>query len=117
MPFALLPSLLVGLLSLALLGGGGYLLWAWYVGAVVGTDYLVASLAMLLWTFAGRRVVLALFRRPGPDEPGETRPEAVARLPRPDGTELHVETYGPAGAPPIVFTHGAGANSTSWHYA
>ena len=30
MPFALLPTLVLGLLSLGLLGGGGYLLWAWY---------------------------------------------------------------------------------------
>ena len=117
MPFALLPTLLLGLLSLALLGGGGYLLWAWYVGAVVGTGYLVASLAMLLWSYAGRWVILLLFRRAGPDEPGETRPDSVVRLPRPDGSELQVELYGPPEAPPLVFTHGAGSNSTSWYYA
>lgn len=117
MPFALLPTLLLGLLSLVLLGGGGYLLWAWSVGAVVGTGYLVAGLAMLLWTVVGRWVILALFRRPGPDEPKAIRPDSVARLPRPDGTELHVETYGPPDAPPIIFTHGAGSNSTSWYYA
>jgi hypothetical protein len=32
-PFPLLFTWLVGLLSLAVLGGGLYLLWAWYVGA------------------------------------------------------------------------------------
>jgi len=36
-PFPLLFTLLVGLLSTAVLGGGLYLLWAWYVGIVVGT--------------------------------------------------------------------------------
>ena len=117
MPFTLLPTLLLGLLSLVLLGGGGYLLWAWYVGAVVGTGYLAASLAMLLWSFAGRWVILLLFRRPGPDEPKAARSDSVIRLPRPDGTELHVETYGPPDAPPIIFTHGAGSNSTAWYYA
>jgi pimeloyl-ACP methyl ester carboxylesterase len=117
MPFALLPTLLLGLLSLALLGGAGYLLWAWYVGAVVGTGYLAASLAMILWTFLGRWVVLSLLRGPGPDEPGALPSDSVVRLPRPDGTELHVEIYGPPDAPPIVLTHGAGANSTSWYYA
>ena len=117
MPFALLPNLLLGLLSLALLGGGGYLLWAWFVGAVVGTGYLVASLAMLLWTVVGRWVILALFRRPGADEPKATRPDSAVRLSRPDGTELQVEMYGPPDAPPIVFTHGAASDSTSWYYA
>jgi pimeloyl-ACP methyl ester carboxylesterase len=117
MPFALLPTILLGLLSLALLGGGLYLLWAWYVGMVVGTSYLVASLAMLLWSLAGRWVVLLLFRRPGPDEPGETPPDAILRVSRPDGSELQVESYGSPEAPPIIFTHGAGANSTEWYYA
>ena len=32
-PFPLLFTWLVGLFSLAVLGGGLYLLWAWYVGA------------------------------------------------------------------------------------
>jgi pimeloyl-ACP methyl ester carboxylesterase len=39
------------------------------------------------------------------------------RLPRPDGTTLYVERYGPAEAPALVLTHGAGANRTSWYYA
>ena len=33
---------------------------------------------------------------------------------RPDGSELRVECYGPPDAPPIVWTHGWGANSTEW---
>ena len=40
MPFGLPFLWLLGLLSLAILGGGLYLLWAWYVGVVVGTGYL-----------------------------------------------------------------------------
>ncbi len=39
-PFALLFTWLIGLLSLAVVGGGLYLLWAWYSGVVVGTGYL-----------------------------------------------------------------------------
>ncbi len=35
---------------------------------------------------------------------------------RPDGSVLRVECYGPVDAPPIVFTHGWGANSTEWFY-
>jgi len=42
-PFPLLFTWLVGLLSLVVLGGGVYLLWAWYVGVLVGTGYLVAG--------------------------------------------------------------------------
>jgi pimeloyl-ACP methyl ester carboxylesterase len=116
LPFALPIAWLLNLLSLALLAGGLYLLWAWYVGVLVGTVYLVAGLIMVLWIFAGRWIVL-LFRRPGPDEPSGTREGAVQRLPRPDGTELHVELYGPPDGPPLLLTHGWGTNSTEWYYA
>src|SRR5919199_811214 len=115
-PFPLLFTWLVGLLSLALLGGGVYLLWAWYVGALVGTGYLVGGVVMTLWSLVGRWVVLAFHPR-GPDEPHTLQPESEVRLPRPDGTTLHVERYGPADAPAVVLTHGAGANRTSWYYA
>ncbi|MCA1647044.1 MAG: alpha/beta hydrolase [Chloroflexi bacterium] len=115
-PFPLLFTFLVGLLSLAVLGGGLYLLWAWYVGVVVGTVYLVLGLAMMLWTFLGRLIVL-LFHPGGPDEPHTLEPESEVRLLRPDGTSLYLERYGPQDAPTIIFTHGAGANRTSWYYA
>jgi pimeloyl-ACP methyl ester carboxylesterase len=115
-PLSLLFTWLLALLSLALLGAGVYLLWAWAVGVVVGTAWLVAGLAMILWTFIGRWVVL-LLRRPGPDEPGVVPPEAVLRLERPDGTALSVATYGPPDAPALVLTHGAGTDATSWYYA
>ena len=48
---------------------------------------------------------------PRPDRTGE-----VHTVRRPDGSELRVECYGPADAPPIVMTHGWGANSTEWFY-
>src|SRR5919202_3918578 len=115
-PFPLLFTWLVGLLSLALLGGGVYLLCAWYVGALVGTGDLVGGLAMTLWSLVGRWVVLAFHPR-GSGEPHTLRPESEVRLPRPDGTSLYVERYGSADAPAVVLTHGAGANRTSWSYA
>jgi pimeloyl-ACP methyl ester carboxylesterase len=115
-PLPLLFAWLVGLLSLALLVGGAYLVWAWYVGVVVGTAWLVGGLAMLLWTFVGRWVVL-LFRRRGRAEPGSVSPESIVRLERPDGTVLSVATYGPPDAPALVLTHGAGTDATSWYYA
>jgi pimeloyl-ACP methyl ester carboxylesterase len=40
----------------------------------------------------------------------------VSRLGRPDGSELRVECYNREDAPPIILTHGWGANSTEWDY-
>lgn len=116
MPFAL-PMWLFGLLAFGLLGGGGYLLYEWAIGALVGTAYLVSSLLMLAVSFFGRPTVLFLFRRPGRDEPTFTRGGERRTVRRPDGTELRVELYGPVGAPVLLMTHGWGTNSTLWYYA
>jgi pimeloyl-ACP methyl ester carboxylesterase len=107
----------VGLLSLALLGSGAYLIWLWYVGAVVGAGYLAAGCASVIWTFAGRWIVLTLWRRPGADEPDGTRTDAFETIRRPDGSELRVEFYGRPDGPTIVLTHGWGTTSTEWYYA
>jgi pimeloyl-ACP methyl ester carboxylesterase len=114
-PFALLFTWLTGLLSLAVVGGGLYLLWAWYFGVLVGSGYLAAGLLLTLWSVAGRWIVL-LFHPAGPDEPHTLEPDAFVLLERPDGTTLYVEKYGPPDAPAIILTHGAGANRTSWYY-
>jgi pimeloyl-ACP methyl ester carboxylesterase len=114
-PFPLLFTWLVGLLSMAVLGGGLYLVWAWYVGALVGTVYLVFGLVMTVLSLTGRWIVLVFHPR-GSDEPHTLQPESQVRLHRPDGTSLFVERYGPPDAPAIVLTHGAGANRTSWYY-
>jgi len=109
-------SLLLGLLSFAVLGGGIYLIWAWFAGVVVGTAYLVGGLAMFAFTFLGRPLVLMLRRR-GYDEPEMTREgSSFESIPRADGSELHVELYGPEDAPPIVLTHGWGVDSRVWYY-
>ena len=114
-PFALLFTWLIGLLSLAVVGGGLYLLWARYFGVLVGSGYLAAGLLLTLWSVAGRWIVL-LFHPAGPDEPHTLEPDAFVLLERPDGTTLYVEKYGPPDAPAITLTHGAGANRTSWYY-
>jgi pimeloyl-ACP methyl ester carboxylesterase len=114
-PFPLLFTWLVGLLSMAVLGGGLYLVWTWYVGALVGTVYLVFGLVMTVLSLTGRWIVLVFHPR-GSDEPHTLQPESQVRLHRPDGTSLFVERYGPPDAPAIVLTHGAGANRTSWYY-
>jgi len=119
-PFAFLLAGLLGLLSLAVLAGGPALLWAWYAGAVVGTGYLLGGLALVAWTLAGRWLMLLLLGRGGlrhpQDAPELPAPSAVERLRRPDGTELHVERYGPPGAPPLILAHGWGAGAEEWAY-
>jgi hypothetical protein len=46
-----LPLTLLALLaSVALVGGGAWLVYAWAAGIIVGTAYLVAGIAMLVWS-------------------------------------------------------------------
>lgn len=122
MPFGILFFWISGLLSLALLGGGIYLVWYWYYwGPALANDeiYLWAGLAMVAFSiFGGPLVVRPLLRLGrGPDEPEAARNGATQRISRPDGTELHVEIYGPANAPALVLTHGWGLDGTEWYYA
>ena len=105
-PFALVLTWLVGLASVAILGGGVYLLYGWYVGAVVGTGYLVAGSVMTAGSVLGRWIVL-LFHPRGANEPRPLEPASRLRLERPDGTSLYVERYGHTDAPAIILTHGA----------
>jgi pimeloyl-ACP methyl ester carboxylesterase len=48
--------------------------------------------------------------------PKNQRPAIESRLGRPDGSELHVESYGPEDAPAIILTHGWGVDRTEWTY-
>lgn len=117
MPLNFLMIWLVGLLSIGVLGGGIYILYEWYEGELVGISYLIAGLAMVVWSFAGRFFSLPLLRRKGIDEPKRIRSSTVQRVPRPDGTVLQVEFYGPEDGQPIILSHGWGPNSTVWYYA
>ncbi|WP_435008981.1 alpha/beta fold hydrolase [Tundrisphaera lichenicola] len=197
MPFNILGMWFRGLLSIAILAGGIYLLKRWYddshfvevvipAGEKVGSDRwkelvlegvndgsarrvfrfdpgwnqptgeLAAASALILWATLGRWIgnglsLLTLrsgkpagkvaprpagkreskkIRRQkpkrqksvlplGPEEdedPSSDRTGEVHTIRRPDGSELRVECYGPADAPPIIWTHGWGANSTEWFY-
>lgn len=116
-PLNFLHVWLVGLLSIAVLGGGLYIVYEWYEGELVGLSYLLGGGAMILWSFAGRFISLPLLRRPGSDEPKHMRTGTVQRVPRPDGSVLQVEFYGPEDGQPIIMTHGLGPNSTVWYYA
>lgn len=114
----LLPLLLfiLGLVSLAFLGVGLFLIIGWFLG-IVGTVPIVAGALLTAFSLLGRPIVLLLLRRPGQDEPNQNRDGAeVQRIKRPDGTELQVEMYGPRDGQPIILTHGWGINSTAWYY-
>ena len=83
------------------------------------TAELAAAIALLSFALAGLPIAKGLARlllRKGDDEPKMERNGEVRLLARPDGSEIHVELYGPADAPPIVLTHGWGANATEWYY-
>lgn len=112
MPHNFLLISLLQLLSTAVLGGGIYILYEWYERELVGMSYLVAGLVMVLWSFGGRFISLPLLRRPGTEEPKLMRTGTVQRVPRPDGSVLQVEFYGPEDGQPIIMSHGWGPNST-----
>ena len=48
MPFNFLFLWLVGLLSIGVLGGGIYIVYEYYIGALVGISYLVSGVLMVL---------------------------------------------------------------------
>jgi pimeloyl-ACP methyl ester carboxylesterase len=128
MPLIAFARLLFSLLSLVLLGACGYLLWSWYEGELVrdanGVLYLVredwrlwTGLALLAWSFLGRWVLTPFIagKDKGPRSAamhGEGKMIAGA-----SGSQLYVESQGPAGAPVILLTHGWGLDSTIWSYA
>ena len=167
MPFNILGIWFRGLLSIAIIAGGIYLLKRWYdeshvvVPVVVAptvekplndadvrnrdltvpvptrrvfrfdpgmnreTAYLASGIALLALAVVGswvRQALSMMFGGPKPakgtaaDEPRDDRTGEVHRIKRPDGSELHVECYGPAHAPPVIMTHGWGCNSTEWFY-
>ncbi len=126
MPIVIFPRVLLSLISLLILAAAGYLLWSWFDGDYIrladgtlrqvrGEGWLLyLGGALLAWSFLGRFVVM-MFIPAGKDEPREARGEGEMVL-SPDGTALHVETFGPAGAPTLILTHGWGLNSTAWWY-
>lgn len=116
MPLDFLLRLLSSLPTIALLGGGGYILYQWYEGELLDHRWLILSAVMLLWSFLGF-LPLLLLRRPGQDEPKPDRSDQVQRLMRPDGSEIQVEFYGLDRAPTLILTHGWGPDSTAWYYA
>ncbi|GAC1409577.1 MAG: alpha/beta hydrolase [Candidatus Velthaea sp.] len=116
MPLAVLPMLMLGFLSLALVAGGGAIIYEWWRGAAISTVVLSLAIAMLVIAALGRFIVLAFHRR-GNDEPSWARAGAITRVERPDGTILYVEMSGPPDASPVVLVHGWGVDNRSFYYA
>src|SRR4029077_19112217 len=96
-----------------------------HIGYNHETLLLFIATALLLWVVAGGagvRGILGLLLKAQSSggraaQPKHSREGAtVSRLGRPDGSELRVECYGREDAPPIILTHGWGANSTEWNY-
>jgi pimeloyl-ACP methyl ester carboxylesterase len=79
----------------------GLLLWALLGGLIIRT-----LLGLLIKTKEADGVVANALSEKG----------IASRLGRSDGSKLHVESYGPEGAPVIVLTHGWGADHSEWDY-
>jgi pimeloyl-ACP methyl ester carboxylesterase len=116
MPLDFVLRLLSNLAAVAIMGGGAYILYEWYEGELVSDRWLYLGIGLALWSFLGFLPIL-LLHRSGRDEPKLSRSKRFERLPRPDGSEIHVEFYGSDHAPTLILTHGWGPDSTVWYYA
>jgi pimeloyl-ACP methyl ester carboxylesterase len=135
MPLLMVFQWMSGLLSIVTVGAGGYLIYDWYrerreafdlleeLGRAEtfrwtdGIEPLLFGIALLALAVLGRPLVLFFAGRSGDDEPCDLRADEVRRVTATDGTELHVELYGPADGIPLLMTHGWGLDSTAWYYA
>ena len=88
---------------------------SWRFGMNRETLFLLGGAALLLKSFGGGLLYPRLLRRAG-KRPESPRGETV-KIKRPDGTEIHVEMFGPSARMPIVFIHGWSLNSDEWAYA
>src|SRR5205823_5953289 len=99
--------------SLAMLLGGIYLVWAWFVGGLAVSS-LVYGLLMLLWSLLGRHIVLAFYPH-GRDKPHTVDSSNARPIEGADGSKLHIEYDGPPDGDVIVLTHGWALDSAAWY--
>lgn len=89
-----------------------------HFGVNTSTGVLLCGAALVLWSLSGGWISSRFFflrREVGPPTMpirGDTH-----RLQRPDGTELHVECFGPRDGVPVIMTHGWGLDHHEWDYA
>lgn len=112
-PLPFLLGTLLSLASLAVLVGGIYLVWAWFVGTLVATSSLVYGLVMA-WSLLGRYIVLAFYPH-GKDKPQHVESANARPIEAADGSRLHVEFDGPPDGPVIILTHGWALDSAAWY--
>jgi pimeloyl-ACP methyl ester carboxylesterase len=140
-PTSIIRVWFLGIFSWVLVGVGIYLSHKWYqrawsydfnlhrsyfdphIGNNHETLLLAVAVGLLFLVLAGGLIVrgiLGFFTKGSTERdvlPKQSRQGAtVSRLGRPDGSELRVECYGREDGPPIILTHGWGANSTEWDY-
>ena len=78
--------------------------------------YLAVGIALLSWSLLGFLPITLLLGRPGRGSLKASQPGHSTTVERPDGTRLHVESFGPKSGPTIVFTHGWSLDSSVWGY-
>ncbi len=88
----------------------------WEFGMNRETLYLLGGSAMLLWSLGGGWLIHPRLLRRGGESPRGVRGERVT-IPRPDGSQLRVEAYGPENGAHVIMTHGWTLNSEEWCYA
>jgi pimeloyl-ACP methyl ester carboxylesterase len=140
-PTFILQTWFFGLLSIGVVVGAGYFAhewqqrsWKWdpvLRESIFAPDFgwnqetilLAAAIILTLVALAGATIVKAILKLTtsgkgvGAADPRRApTPALQQRLRRPDGSELHVEFYGPENGPPIVLTHGWGLDSREWNY-
>lgn len=140
-PIFILQTWLLGLLSVGVIAGAvclGYewqqRSWAWdsalqrsvfapNFGANQETLLFAAAIVLIVVAVLGRAIVQALLRlmriakaNEGVDPRDAPKPVSEQRLRQPDGSELHVEFYGPEDGTPIILTHGWGLHGAEWNY-
>ncbi len=140
-PTYILQTWLLGLLSFGFIGGAIYLghewqrrSWGWdavaqqsvfapHFGWNEATLLLALALLLAVIVLCGGTLVKVLLRLTSrktsnaADDPRiAPEPTSRERLRRPDGSELQVEFYGLADAPPMILTHGWGLDSAEWNY-
>jgi pimeloyl-ACP methyl ester carboxylesterase len=77
---------------------------------------LIWGVILVAASVMGAHPFLFLMGRPPRGEPHFFETSRSQTLTRPDGSELHVEHYGPESAPTVILTHGWGQDRTAWYY-
>ena len=84
---------------------------------------LLLAICLACIALLGRPIVITLLRaiRPSdedqqPDPRESPHPDETKEIRRPDGSMLHLESYGPVEGAPLICTHGWGLNSQEWNY-